>query len=112
MEPSSSTPGNPAINPMRKASSTYKPTMISRRQKDKNANNLSENSSDGSAIRSFADIQNQQLKESMVRGKKFKKSLIRIQQEEQAIEALMEFYTQTIEIGTGEWFRIARAETQ
>ncbi|KAG2178097.1 hypothetical protein INT43_003350 [Umbelopsis isabellina] len=112
MEPSSSTSSNATINPMRKASTTYKPTMISRRQKDITANAASEESSDGSAIRSFADIQNQQLKESMVRGKKFKKSLIRIQQEEQAIEALMEFYTQTIDIGTGEWFRIARAETQ
>lgn len=46
----------------------------------------------------------------MIRGQKFKKSLIRIQQEEQAMAALMEFYTQTVDIGTGEWFRIARTE--
>jgi hypothetical protein len=26
--------------------------------------------------------------------------------------ALMEFYTQTVEVGTGEWFRITRAEKQ
>jgi len=47
----------------------------------------------------------------MIRGQKFKKSLIRIQQEEQAMSALMEFYTQTVEIGTGEWFRITRTES-
>jgi hypothetical protein len=108
-ESTSSTLNNP---PIRIASSTYKPTLISKRKTAKDSDH--DHGSSGAmqeSINSFADIQSQQLKEKLIRGQKFKKSLIRIQQEEQAMSALMEFYTQTVEIGTGEWFRITRTES-
>ncbi|KAH8549983.1 hypothetical protein BGW37DRAFT_413312, partial [Umbelopsis sp. PMI_123] len=90
--------------PIRIASNTYKPTLISKRKTGKGADHsLGSNGAAQDSVNSFAAIQSQQLKEKMIRGKKFKKSLIRIQQEEQAITALMEFYTQTVELGTGEW---------
>jgi hypothetical protein len=105
----SSTLSNP---PIRIASSTYKPTLISKRKTAKDSDHGQGSSgATQESVDSFADIQSQQLKEKMIRGQKFKKSLIRIQQEEQAIAALMEFYTQTVEIGTGEWFRITRTES-
>ncbi|OZJ04633.1 hypothetical protein BZG36_02028 [Bifiguratus adelaidae] len=57
---------------------------------------------------SFAFIQEQQLQERSKRAGKPKKSLVRIQVEEQAIEGLREFHLQTAEIGAGEWFTIER----
>lgn len=58
-------------------------------------------------VRSFQDIQRQQeLEDQWIKGKKTKKSLIRIQIEEKAIEALREFYVQTVDPSTGEWFEI------
>ncbi|KAG2186942.1 hypothetical protein INT44_003170 [Umbelopsis vinacea] len=105
----SSTLSNPTI---RIASNTYKPTLISKRKSAKDLDHGQGSSgATHESVNSFADIQSQQLKEKLIRGQKFKKSLLRIQQEEQAIAALMEFYTQTVDIGTGEWFRITRTES-
>ncbi|RUS25383.1 LOW QUALITY PROTEIN: hypothetical protein BC938DRAFT_472250, partial [Jimgerdemannia flammicorona] len=58
---------------------------------------------------SFASIQKQQQYErNVLRGRVLKKSLLRIQTEERAVEALKEFYVQTAEVGSGEWFTIER----
>ncbi|KAF7722410.1 hypothetical protein EC973_003149 [Apophysomyces ossiformis] len=64
-----------------------------------------------SRVQSFHSIQQQQeIEDNWIKGKRHKKSLVQIQTEEKAIEGLSEYYLQTIETGSGEWFEIIRKE--
>ncbi|KAI7868992.1 hypothetical protein BDF14DRAFT_1786675 [Spinellus fusiger] len=61
---------------------------------------------------SFEAILKQQiLEERQLKGKKPKKSLVRIQAEERAIESLHDYYVQVVDINSGEWFEINRLES-
>lgn len=63
------------------------------------------------ALSSFASIQKQQqYEQNMLRGRVLKKSLVRIQTEERAVQALKEFYVQTAEVGGGEWFTVDKED--
>ena len=61
------------------------------------------------AKESFKNIQNQQQLEDDWR-KNFnpKKNIMKIQKEEQAIEGIAQYYVQTMEILSGEWFEVRR----
>ncbi|KAL0087572.1 hypothetical protein J3Q64DRAFT_1453039 [Phycomyces blakesleeanus] len=57
---------------------------------------------------SFEKILRQQALDKMRKDRRPKKSLVRIQTEERAVEGLREFYVQTIEVESGEWFEVNR----
>ncbi|ORX43153.1 RCC1/BLIP-II protein [Piromyces finnis] len=57
--------------------------------------------------RSFLNIQQEQLKTQKAQQKKLNKSLMQIQTEEKAIEAILSFYKQTSNLENGEWFSVS-----
>nr|AET35421.1 ArbB [Syzygites megalocarpus] len=59
-------------------------------------------------IQSFKTIQSQQFEDYKLKTTKTKKNILRIQKEEQAIEELKQYYIQTLNIMSGEWFEIQR----
>jgi len=55
---------------------------------------------------SFLTIQQEQLNSQKAQQKKLNKSLMQIQTEERAIEAILSFYKQTSNLQNGEWFSV------
>jgi hypothetical protein len=73
------------------------------------------NSSTASADtkRSFQTIQQQQqLEDSWRKNLKPKKNIMKIQKEEQAIESIAQYYVQTLNIMSGEWYEVRRMATR
>ncbi|KAI9496700.1 hypothetical protein BDB00DRAFT_952741 [Zychaea mexicana] len=63
--------------------------------------------------RSFQSIQKQQEQEDLwIKGKQARKNLTRIQAEERAVDGLQQFYIQTLDAKSGEWFEVNRLETR
>ena len=64
------------------------------------------------AQHSFQAIQKQQEQEDLwIKGKQARKNLIQIQAEEKAMDGLQQFYIQTLDAKSGDWFEVNRLET-
>ena len=71
-----------------------------------------QNSQDQPAQHSFQAIQKQQEQEDLwIKGKQARKNLIQIQTEEKAMDGLQQFYIQTLDAKSGDWFEVNRLET-
>ncbi|KAI9244008.1 hypothetical protein BDA99DRAFT_472813 [Phascolomyces articulosus] len=71
-----------------------------------------QNSQEQPAHHSFQAIQKQQEQEDLwIKGKQARKNLIQIQAEEQAMDGLQQFYVQTLDAKSGDWFEVNRLET-
>lgn len=98
------------FDPFRSIGPTFSMTPV-RRSSRQQATGGKDPCIDISRVQSFHSIQQQQeIEDNWIKGKRHKKSLVQIQTEEKAIEGLSEYYLQTIETGSGEWFEIIRKE--
>ncbi|KAG0178136.1 hypothetical protein DFQ29_003864 [Apophysomyces sp. BC1021] len=98
------------FDPLRSIGSTFAMTPI-RRSSKYGMTGAAATSPKGSKVQSFQTIQQQQeFEDNWIKGKRHKKNLVQIQTEEKAIEGLSEYYLQTIETGSGEWFEVGRIE--
>lgn len=60
------------------------------------------------AKKSFHTIQQQQEQDNWRKDYKPKKNILKIQKEEQAMEAIAQYYVQTLDIMSGEWYEVHR----
>lgn len=63
---------------------------------------------DTAAKKSFQTIQQQQEQDNWRKDFKPKKNILKIQKEEQAMEAIGQYYVQTLDIMSGEWYEVHR----
>jgi len=85
------------------------PSILALQHKSEAMNSSSKKSATNNnawASRSFITIQQEQLKTQKAQQKKLNKSLMQIQTEERAIEAILSFYKQTSNLENGEWFSV------
>lgn len=91
------------FNPIESLGSSFNMTPIRRL-------NLSISSSDSK--KSFQTIQKQQQEDNWRKDFNPKKNIIKIQKEEQAIEGIAQYYVQTLDIMSGEWYEVHRISTR
>ncbi|KAI8971962.1 hypothetical protein BDF20DRAFT_915702 [Mycotypha africana] len=62
---------------------------------------------------SLRNIQQQQkMEDSWLKGNKPKKNILRIQKEEEALRGIAQFYVQTLDVMTGEWFEVKQLSSK
>jgi len=85
------------------------PSILSIQHKNETVKGSSKKSATNNnawASGSFLTIQQEQLNSQKAQQKKLNKSLMQIQTEERAIEAILSFYKQTSNLQNGEWFSV------
>lgn len=100
------------FDPIRSLGPSFSLAPIRRRQQgNSKTNHWSNQQGCEPSSSSFQAIQKQQeLEDLWIKGKQSRKSLIRIQSEERAIESLKQFYVQTLDALSGEWVDVHRLD--
>lgn len=100
------------FDPIRSLGPSFSLAPIRRRQRgNSKTNHLSNQQGGEPSSSSFQAIQKQQeLEDLWIKGKQSRKSLVRIQSEERAIESLKQFYVQTLDALSGEWVDVHRLD--
>ena len=99
------------FDPMRSLGSSFSLAPIRRQRGNNKASHWSKQQGGETSSSSFQAIQKQQeLEDLWIKGKQSRKSLVRIQSEERAIESLKQFYVQTLDALSGEWEDVHRLD--
>ncbi|KAI8391271.1 uncharacterized protein BYT42DRAFT_188138 [Radiomyces spectabilis] len=96
----------PAQNIVDRLGSSF--TMVPIRRAGSSKGPLSNQNLEPASLRSI--IQQQKIEDDWIKGRRPRKSLVQIQTEERAKQGLYEFYVQTIELKSGEWFEISHSD--
>lgn len=99
------------FDPIRSLGPSFSLAPIRRQRGNSKTSHWSNQQGGESSSSSFQAIQKQQeLEDLWIKGKQSRKSLIRIQSEERAIESLKQFYVQTLDALSGEWVDVHRLD--
>ncbi|KAI7884045.1 hypothetical protein K492DRAFT_158679 [Lichtheimia hyalospora FSU 10163] len=99
------------FDPIRSLGSSFSLAPIRRQRGNNKTSHWSKQQGGETSSSSFQAIQKQQeLEDLWIKGKQSRKSLVRIQSEERAIESLKQFYVQTLDALSGEWVDVHRLD--